>query len=115
MAINLRSELSRPISLALAGIIGLLLAAVIIQATVRSQDRRQHQEQVSGLLQIQSTIQSELDRLKALAGTATEVQSRIVTGEQHIRDATQTAALTRAQIASLEDQRKQAEQKAAET
>src|SRR3954447_25481721 len=96
MAIDVRSELRRPVTLALAAIAALLLVVTIIQAVTRSRDCREHQEQVTTLLQIQGGIRSELDRLKALAGTATEVQSRIVAGEQHIKEADQTAALTKA-------------------
>jgi hypothetical protein len=92
MAFDIRSELRRPVTLALAAVAGLLLIVTLVQAGNRAQGRQKHQEQVTTLLQIQSGIQAELDRLKALAGTATEVQARIVTGEQHIKEAEQTAA-----------------------
>src|SRR6195952_2795467 len=114
MAIDVRSELRRPVTLALAALAGLLLIATIIQAVTRAQERREHQEQVTTLLQIQGGIRSELDQLKALAGTTTELQARIITGEKQIQETNQTAALTKAQTASLEERRKEAERKAGE-
>src|SRR4051794_32506391 len=108
MALDIRSEFRRPVTLALAAIAGLLLIVTLVQAGNRERGRQKHQEQVTTLLQIQGDIQAELDRLKALAGTATEVQARIVTGEQHIKEADQTAALRKAQIVGLEERRKEA-------
>ena len=112
MALDLRSELRRPISLGLAVATAVLLLIVVIMAVRHSKERRGYEQQLSTLQNEKAGAQNELARQRVMTGTLTELQAKITDSEKQGQQANQVIQQAQDQIASLELRRKEAEQAA---
>ena len=89
MAFDYRSELNRPLSLALAGvaILGWLLALSLGLSS--SAQLQQAQAETTRLQQAEATLRRQFDEQQRTGGTLADLQARIAGAEQQLAQVTQ--------------------------
>jgi septal ring factor EnvC (AmiA/AmiB activator) len=102
MPVDYRSEIKRPVSLALAGaaILGWLLA---LGVGLSSSDQRQEaQTEITRLQQAEATLRQQLDEQQRTGGTLADLQARVAGAEQQLTQITQAREQAQAQLATLQ-------------
>jgi hypothetical protein len=87
MAIDLRSELRRPVSLALAGLalVGWILFLIVLVSL--SQENSQARDQVVQLQTSEARLRGELETQRRASGSLADLQARITAAEQAVSQA----------------------------
>src|SRR5690349_5668640 len=102
MPIDYRSELKRPVTLALGGaaVLGWLLAFGV---GLSSSDHQQEaQTEITRLQQAEATLRRQLDEHQRMGGTLADLQARVVGAEQQLAQITQAREQAQAQLATLQ-------------
>ena len=114
MAIDVRSELRRPVAFSLAVVAAVLLLWLLIVTAVHSKNRRAFEQRISSLQTEQVSLQNELAQQQAATGTLSALNARIATTEQQGRQLAQNAEQVQARLAALLQEQQAAEQKTGE-
>ena len=114
MPIDLRSELQRPIAIALAGValVGWLLFLIVLVNL--SQENRQARDQVVQLQSSETRLRSELESQRRAAGSLADLQARIAAADQTSSQASRARDEAQAQLASVQQNLQAGQQRAAE-
>jgi chromosome segregation ATPase len=100
--IDYRSELRRPVSLALLGlaVLGWIVAARL--AWVHSESGHDHRRQVSLLTAAETSARTEVEQLRQASGTLAEAQGKIAAAQSNVTQFEQSRAEARARLAEVE-------------
>src|SRR5688572_28858265 len=102
MPIDYRSELKRPLSLALAGaaILGWLLA---LGVGLSSSDQQQEaQTEITRVQQAEATLRRQLDEQQRTGGTLADLQAKVVGAEQQLAQITQAREQAQTELTTLQ-------------
>lgn len=114
MAIDVQSELRRPIAFSLAIVAAVLLVWLLIVTAVHAKHRRAFEQQISLLQTEQIRLQNEIAQQQLATGTLSALQARIASTEQKGLQTTQAVEQVQARLAALRQEQQAAEQKTAE-
>ncbi|MCJ2096521.1 chromosome partitioning protein ParA, partial [Methylobacterium sp. J-072] len=114
MAIDVRSELRRPITLSFAVVAAVLLVWLLVVTVVHAKHRRAFEQQMSSLQTEQANLQNELAQQRLATGTLSALQAKIATTEQQGRQANQDIEQVQSRLAALRQEQQAAEQKTGE-
>ena len=114
MAINYRSDMTRPLTLGLIGlaVVGWLLTFLLF--IYRSEDHRDHRRQVRMLQANEAEVRTQLAQQTSASGTLSDLQARIAAAQQQAAQASQAREQAQAQLAPVQQSLLAAQQAAAE-
>jgi hypothetical protein len=81
MAIDVQSELRRPVAFSLAVIAAVLLIWLLIASVVSAKHRRSAEERIGSLQADRTTLTADIDRMRAASGTLETVRAQIAAAE----------------------------------
>lgn len=85
MATDIKSELGRPVTIALAVAAALGWSLALWAFASNASQERGYEEQIAALRQERTVVVQELDALRARAGTAAEVGQRVEAGQAELK------------------------------
>src|SRR5215210_2758578 len=101
MAINYRSDMTRPLTLGLIGldVVGWLLTLLLF--IYRAEDHRDHRRQVRMLQANEAEVRTQLAQQTSASGTLSDLQASIAAAQQQAAQASQAREQTQAQVAPV--------------